>query len=61
MIILRENARKLVSFILKIAFFDQNHLEIKSNKGIHYADRSILMYSSGYLGKLTWKRNKLPV
>ena len=29
----------------------KNYLEIKSNKGIHYADRSILMYSSGYLGK----------
>ena len=32
--------------------------EIKSNKGIHYADRSILMYSSGYLGKYTWPTYK---
>ena len=42
-------------------FYKKKHLEIKSNKGIHYADRSILMYSSGYLGKCTLKRNKLSI
>ena len=61
MIISKGNAKRLVRFSVIFSKTGSFYSEIKSNKGIHYADRSILMYSSGYLGKYTWPTYKWPI